>query len=139
MERLQGPGAAHFVLAAERARRLGKEGLKPLAAAALLALAACASGESAEAPLPSGYAPPAAVATRPAYSPAPPPKPADSCGASELAWLVGKPKEQIPIPVELSNRRVLCTTCPRTEEYIPRRLNIYFDLDSGVVQQVACG
>ena len=104
-----------------------------------LLLAACASGsEQGQAPLPSGYTPP--QASRPAYSPRPEPAaPADQCGASDLAWLVGKPKTEIPVPLHPSLRRVVCTTCPRTEEYMPRRQTILFDLDTGVVQSVSCG
>jgi len=101
---------------------------------AALALAACASTEQAAAPQTPAYvAPPPA---RLAVTPAPPP---DQCGARELAWLVGRPRTEIPVPVEITNRRVLCTTCPRTEEHMPRRLNIFFDQDTGVVQQVTCG
>lgn len=112
---------------------MGEEGLRHALFAGLLgalALAACAS--------PDQPSPPATVA-RPAPAPAAPAPPPDQCGARELAWLVGKPKTDIPIPVYLRNRRVLCTTCPRTEEYMPRRLNIFFDADTGVVEEVRCG
>jgi len=108
--------------------------MRTLGIVAALALAACASTEQTEAPLPAAYVAPAPV--RMASTPAPP---TDQCGARELAWLVGKPKTEIPVPVEITNRRVLCTTCPRTGEHIPRRLNIFFDQETGVVQQVACG
>ena len=36
---------------------------------------------------------------------------ADLCKAGELQWLVGKPKSEIPVPVQVVNRRVACTTC----------------------------
>ncbi len=122
---------------------MGEEGLKYARFGILgltLFVAACASGaDTTQAPLPDGYVPPAQAASRP-YSPAPQPAaPADSCGASELKWLVGKPKSEIPVPTDPSTRRVICTTCPRTEEFMPRRQTITFDLDSGVVQSVNCG
>ena len=63
----------------------------------------------------------------------------DMCRAGELQWLVGKPKTDIPVPVDVVNRRVTCTTCPVTEDYSPHRLNIFFNEQSGTVEQVRCG
>jgi hypothetical protein len=64
---------------------------------------------------------------------------ADLCKAGELQWLVGKPKTDIPVPVDVINRRVTCTTCPVTEDYSPYRLNILFNPQSNVIEQVRCG
>lgn len=64
---------------------------------------------------------------------------ADLCRAGDLQWLVGKPKTDIPVPVDVVNRRVACTTCPVTEDYSPHRLNIFFSEQTGVVEQVRCG
>ena len=63
----------------------------------------------------------------------------DLCKAGEMQWLVGKPKTEIPVPVDVSDRRVVCTTCPVTEDYNPYRLNIFFDEETGVVERVSCG
>ncbi len=63
----------------------------------------------------------------------------DLCRAGEMQWLVGKPKSEIPVPVDVVNRRVTCTTCPVTEDYVPQRLNIFFNDETGVVEQVRCG
>lgn len=63
----------------------------------------------------------------------------DLCRAGELQWLVGKPRSEIPVPVEVVNRRVTCTTCPVTEDYSAYRLNIFFDRETGLVEQVRCG
>jgi hypothetical protein len=52
---------------------------------------------------------------------------------------VGKPKTDIPVPVDVINRRVTCTTCPVTEDYSPYRLNILFNPQSNVIEQVRCG
>lgn len=64
---------------------------------------------------------------------------ADLCKAGELQWLVGKPRTEIPVPVEVVNRRVACTTCPVTEDYSPYRLNIFYDQETGLVETVRCG
>lgn len=64
---------------------------------------------------------------------------ADLCRAAEMQWLVGKPRTDIPVPVEVVNRRVACTTCPITEDYSAYRLNIFFNQETGLVEQVRCG
>lgn len=64
---------------------------------------------------------------------------ADLCKAGELQWLVGKSKAEIPVPVEVITRRVVCTTCPVTEDYSPYRLNIFFNQETDIVEQVRCG
>lgn len=64
---------------------------------------------------------------------------ADLCRAAEMQWLIGKPRTDIPVPVEVVNRRVACTTCPITEDYSAYRLNIFFNEESGLIEQVRCG
>ena len=64
---------------------------------------------------------------------------ADLCKAKDLQWLVGKPKTEIPVPVDVVNRRVVCTSCPVTEDYSPYRLNIFFNAETDVVELVRCG
>lgn len=101
-----------------------------LAALAAAAVAACSSG-------------PQTVDHKPIAGPPPPPPPAEStalqCDARELAYLVGKNKSEIPVPVNPSLRRVACTTCPVTMDYNPKRTNIMFDAETGVIKQVKCG
>lgn len=63
----------------------------------------------------------------------------DMCRAGELQWLVGKPRTEIPVPVDVVNRRVACTTCPVTQDYSPQRLNIFFNEQTQIVEQVRCG
>ncbi len=63
----------------------------------------------------------------------------DLCGAGEMQHLVGKPKTEIPVPVQVVNRRVTCTACPITEDYSAYRLNIFFDQATGIIEQVRCG
>lgn len=64
---------------------------------------------------------------------------ADLCRAGEMQYLVGKPKTDIPVPVDVVNRRVTCTNCPVTEDYSPYRLNIFFNDQTQIVEQVRCG
>ncbi|MET4683426.1 hypothetical protein ABIE19_001335 [Brevundimonas faecalis] len=64
---------------------------------------------------------------------------ADMCKAGELQWLVGKRRSEIPVPVDVVNRRVACTTCPVTEDYSPYRLNIFYNQQTGLIERVSCG
>jgi len=71
---------------------------------------------------------------------APPPTPMQShCEAAHLAYLVGKPRTEIPVPVDMSNRRVSCTTCPVTQDYQPDRTDILFDAQTGLITEIKCG
>lgn len=85
------------------------------------------------APAPAAEAPPAA---RPA--PEPPPL-KDACGAAEAKNLVGRPRTEIPVPLDPSRQRVACTTCPVTQDYRPDRLNFFFDAQTGIIKEVRCG
>ena len=109
---------------------LGKGGL-----IALLALGAC-STPAADAPAPRAIE--TARINQPVGTRLTDPT-TDLCRAGELQWLVGKPKTDIPVPVEVINRRVTCTTCPVTQDYSPYRLNILFNDGTGIVEQVRCG
>lgn len=99
-------------------------------AALTFTLAACAS----EAPTP---APPPAPA--PAPRPAPPIRPADACGAAEAQTYVGRLRTEIPVPVLPALQRVACTTCPVTLDFNPRRLNFFYDAETGIIKEVRCG
>ncbi|HEY5071424.1 MAG TPA: proteinase inhibitor i78 [Caulobacteraceae bacterium] len=97
-----------------------------------LAVASCA------APPPSApyIAPPSAPLAL-VVVPALPPPP-DHCGAIALQYLIGRPRVEIPIPLEPSRRRVLCTTCPIDRGENPFRLTILYDTASSLVTSVAC-
>ena len=62
----------------------------------------------------------------------------DTCGASALSYLIGKPKQQIPVAADLSRRRVVCATCDRPPDPDPQRATILFDAASGLVTAVRC-
>jgi hypothetical protein len=63
----------------------------------------------------------------------------EQCDARDLAYLVGKPRTEIPVPVDPSKRRVSCSTCSVAEDYRPDRTNIVFDAQTGLVISVTCG
>lgn len=111
---------------------LGKGGLIGLAA-----LAACSSTPAADAPAPRAVE--QAQLNQPVGTRNPQNATADLCRAGELQYLVGKPKTDIPVPVDVVNRRVTCTTCPVTEDFSPYRLNIFFNDRTQIVEQVRCG
>jgi len=105
-------------------------------------LAACGGGTTGPGPgVATGPAPAivAEAAAQPATGTRLPTVDADICRAGELQWLVGRPRTDIPVPVDVINRRVTCTTCPVTEDYSPYRLNIFFDQQTGRVTEVRCG
>lgn len=96
--------------------------------AALLMLGACASEPSA---------PP--VAERPPAPRPEPDRPADQCGAAQAQRLVGRNRSEIPVPVNPGLQRVACTTCPVTMDFHPRRLNFFYDAETGIIKEVRCG
>jgi hypothetical protein len=100
--------------------------------AAALTLSACAT------PPPPAPPPPPPIREAPTV-PLPPPPPEDSCKSGELQYFVGRNRSEIPVPTDPSKRRVACTTCPVTMDSSPRRRNILFDEESGVLRAVTCG
>jgi hypothetical protein len=113
-------------------------GMKIWVAAALMIVGACGAPAKplpppAVAPAPPPAPPPQAVAPRP---PAPP---SDSCGADALQYLVGKPRTEIPVPVNPGRRRVVCSTCAMTMDYQSTRQTIIYDSKTDLVSSVKCG
>jgi hypothetical protein len=115
----------------------------------LIALAACApryptkpaavgAAPSAEAPV---LAPAPAPPPAPKHTPIPRPQVSvrDQCGAADLQRLVGRPRTEVPVPLDPGRQRVACTTCPVTDDFDPLRLNFFFDADSGRIKQIRCG
>ncbi len=128
--------------------------------AALALLAGCASGphdgekwpqpsssEVPAQPAPPAYQPPTQPMPAAPTIPRPSPPPAtayhpmanDQCGAQALQYLVGKPRTEIPVPLQPSTRRVVCSTCAATQEYRADRQTIVFDADTGIIKSVTCG
>jgi len=99
----------------------------------LVLAAACASPPTevpSAAPAPAPPPPPIA-------SPVPPTR--DACGAADVQNLVGRPRTEIPVPIDPNRQRVACTTCPVTEDFRPDRLNFFFDAESGLIREIRCG
>jgi hypothetical protein len=121
-------------------RLSGFVGLPLIGVAAVIAVVAGVGWAQTVTPL-TAPAPASAQPPQPPYI-APPTTPApiqSRCEAASLAWLVGKPRTAIPVPVDLSNRRVSCTTCPVTQDYVPERTDILFDAQTGLITAVKCG
>jgi hypothetical protein len=104
-----------------------------------MVLIGCSSApEPAPPPPPSTPTAPPAIAL-PAPPPPPQSEPQDECGLKDAQAYLGQPRTSLPAPVDPSRWRVACTTCPVTMDYRADRLNILFNADTGVVQQVKCG
>lgn len=111
-------------------------------------LAGCGSAPQEERPepeprmpsAPQPYVPPARPAPQQSV-PAPAYKPVanDTCGASALQYLIGKPRTEIPVPLQPSQRRVVCSTCVTTQEFRADRQTIVFDSDTGLITSIKCG
>ena len=90
--------------------------MRAFAAAAGLALAACAPVDPA-----------------PAETPIP-----QRCGLDAARSLVGTHVGAVSFP-EGASVRIVCTTCPTTKDLRPDRLNVRFDQATGVIESVDCG
>jgi len=64
---------------------------------------------------------------------------ADACGAAARQDWVGRSVDGLPPPPSGANWRRVCTTCQKTDDFRPERLNIAFDETSRRVVSVACG
>jgi hypothetical protein len=119
---------------------MGKGSLTTIAALTVM-VGACAS-EPRPLPAPTAATPaPQVVAYAEQNQPVGSRMPMDGdlCRASENQNLVGRSRTDIPVPVDVINRRVACTTCAITEDYSPYRLNIFYNQATGVVEEVRCG
>ena len=109
-----------------------------------LFLAACSGPRYPTTAPTAGTAPPPsppALARAPPRSPIPKPQVTvrDPCGAADLQRLVGRPRTEVPIPVDPNRQRVACTTCPVTDDFDVGRLNFFFDAETGRIKQIRCG
>ena len=112
-----------------------------------LGLSSCASAPETPAVPETRPAPQTPVHHPPVVSqPAPPPPPVsyrpmaeDQCGAYALQGLVGKPRTEIPVPLDPGKRRVVCSSCIVTQEYRADRQTIIFSSETGIIESVKCG
>ena len=119
------------------------------AAVLLLAgvLAACASSylpvaangahtASPPGPLTASVSTPSHVPKREGLAGAPK---ADLCGAAALAYMIGRPRAELPVPADLSRRRVVCSTCAVEGSSQADRQTILYDSTSQRIVAVTCG
>ena len=92
----------------------------------------CAQTPSLPMDSPALQAPPPPIVSPPAAS-------GQQCDAPSLAYLIGHPKSDIPVPIDPSRRRVYCSSCFVTEDYRPDRTDIVYDDQTGLVTAVKCG
>ena len=123
---------------------MGEAGVNRAASLALvLGLAACSGPQyattAAETPAPPALSPPALEPTPRSPIQRPQISLRDQCGAVGLQRLVGRPRTEVPIPLDPKRQRVACTSCPAAEDSDPSRLNFFFDAETGVIKQIFCG
>lgn len=125
-------------------KALHKHGV--LFAFSIMMLSACSSTPEAPSapatqtsPSAPAYHPPAISAPAAPAAPAYKPMADDMCGASQLQYLVGKPRTDIPVPLDPGSRRVVCSTCIVTQEFRADRQTIVFNTDTGIIESVKCG
>ncbi len=92
------------------------------AGCAALMLSACASTED------DADAPPAMGDDGPAQ-----------CKADQHQDWVGRNRSELPPAPAGETWRVTCTECPVTMDYNPNRLNVFYDQETGVIEEVRCG
>lgn len=61
-----------------------------------------------------------------------------ACDAAANQSLIGSHVGAVSFPAD-ANVRIVCTTCPMTRDYRPDRMNVIFDQESGIIEQVTCG
>ncbi len=117
---------------------MGKEGVRPIAARMALALVLTALGSCAQRP-PQWAAPAPTLEPAILAKVAPEPGKPDLCNAQSLTYLIGRPRTEIPIPVDPSTRQVVCTTCIAPDDHSETRQRILFDAESSLITAVGCG
>lgn len=75
----------------------------------------------------------ACTSTPPAVDPA-----LAQCKADRSMSLIGSHVGAVTFP-EGANVRIVCTTCAMTRDYRPDRLNVLFDEQTGIIQELRCG
>jgi hypothetical protein len=105
----------------------------------LLVVVGCSSTPEPKKTVPKPSSAPVVARPNPIKTPDFKPVDTDQCKAKALQYLVGKSRTEIPIPLEPSQRRVLCSTCAATLDFRADRQTIVFDTDTGLIKSVNCG
>lgn len=117
---------------------MGKEGVKRALSWMALALVLTALAACAKRP-PQWAAPAPTIAPVAVAKAAPEPGKPDLCNAQSLSYLIGRPRTEIPIPVDPSARQVVCTTCIAPDDQSDTRQRILFDAETSLITAVGCG
>lgn len=67
-----------------------------------------------------------------------PPSGPDTCDAAAYQSLIGRNIGAVTFPAD-ADIRVACTTCAVTQDYRSDRMNIRFNEETGVIEEVSCG
>ncbi len=117
---------------------MGKEGVKRALSWMALALALTALTACVKRP-PRWAAPAPTIEPVAGAKAAQEPGKPDLCNAQSLSYLIGRPRTDIPIPVDPSTRQVVCTTCIAPDDYSNTRQRILFDAETSLITAVGCG
>lgn len=60
------------------------------------------------------------------------------CQAEQSRDLIGKHVGAVSFPAD-ANVRIACTTCPTTRDYRPDRMNVLFNEQTGIIEELRCG
>ena len=116
---------------------MGKEGMRRLVSRIALVLALTSLAACAQRP-PQWAAPAPTIEPVPLAKVAPEPGKPDLCNAKSLSYLIGRPRTDIPIPVDPSTRQVVCTTCIAPDDHSDTRQRILFDAETSLITAVGC-
>ena len=117
---------------------MGKEGVKVLVSWMALALVLTALAACAQRP-PQWAAPAPTIAPVTLAKATPELGKPDLCNARSLSYLIGRPRTEIPIPVDPSMRQVVCTTCIAPQDHSDTRQRVLFDAETSLITAVGCG
>ena len=117
---------------------MGKEGVKRALSWMALALVLTALAACVKRP-PQWAAPAPTIEPVALAKVAPEPDRPDLCNAKSLTYLIGRPRTEIPIPVDPSTRQVVCTTCIAPDDHSDTRQRILFDAETSLITSVGCG
>lgn len=116
--------------------RKGRGCIGAVVAAAGLLLVACNAD-----PVTSSTTPrvPRVEPSAPAVSDTAPSPTLDRCGAASRQGWIGQTLSHLPPTPPNAEWRRVCTTCQKTDDFRPDRLNIVYDAADGRIVSLSCG
>lgn len=69
----------------------------------------------------------------------PPGEGASQCKADQYQRFVGRNRSELPAAPTGATWRVTCTTCPMTMDFNPERMNVLYNQQTNIIEQVRCG